>query len=562
MIRNAVIIMLIFISAFSNNFASIDSTGLISSFYELFPGKNFKISNLGPRDFGKLIREHFEYSPQLRSMLYQIKSGEYTLKALEYSFSPAFLFGADYSNNSQFHREVIVNANIPVAWDNDNPIISNVNLPNGGVGIIWLPRPVSWAYKDIPLNASDSYRDQTLSGNIGITKKYNFGLQLNANANPLYFRLDPETYGFPWSSQISASFLLPLFKNFGMEGSPEVISAEKTRLQMIIENESINMIKNELASSLLNYYISIALVQKQLESLDSLEKLLDIQYDDVDLLTQNGRITIIENLSVKNSKLNTSSQRSFLIKNLVYLSSKLNVNPVSYDTVNLYIADLSNIDNFLDRTYTFFKEILTEDSLKSIIEKHPQVKIANLELKQSEIDMLYARNQSMPDISLNGTIGVFEQTRLGYSNPWNAVKGIGRPDGLTWQFGLNYTLPIKNAYDEYYEASVAAKMSQEENQLQSRKNLSDMLTDYIFNIKSSYENIKIAKKNIDLFNQIYENEAKPLFESKRMNRYDYSSYLIQIENSKMTLYSLQQSYFEYMFQFTSALNIDISEFIK
>ena len=552
---------LFIILIYSKSFA-IDSLGIDKSFNELFPGKKYEIVGLTPLEFGKIIANHFKESPQLRSMDYQLQSTDYTLKALGYSFSPAFLLGLNYNNNSQFHREVIVNTRVPVEWDNENPIISNINLPNGGVGIIWLPRPIGWAYKDIPINASDDYRDQTVVGTIGLTKKYDFGLQLNATAYSLNYRIDPVTYGFPWSNQMSASFTLPLMKDYGYEGSQEVVAIEKTRLGRIIESETINNIKTSLASSLLTNYIQIALIQKQLVSVDSTGKLLDIQIEDVDMLTQNGRITVVENLNVKNTKQTIYSQSSYLLKNLVYLSSKLNVNPVISDSINIYLVSNVDIDNFLEISYNFFNSIVTKNSIEKIIEEHPQVKIAGLELMQSEIDMNYARNQARPDISLTGSVGAFEQSRLGYGNPLASAGGLGYPDGLFWNLGVNYTLPVANAYDEYYQASVAGRMSQEENQRMTRRSLADRIADYIFGIKSSYENLVNAKKNLKVFQNIYDNEALPLFESQRMNRYDYSTYLIQLENTKMNIYSLQQAYFSSLFQFTAELNIDINQFLK
>jgi len=81
---------------------------------------------------------------------------------------------------------------------------------------------------------------------------------------------------------MSASFTMPLMKDYGYEGSQEVVAIEKTRLGRIIESETINNIKTALASSLLTYYIQIALIQKQLVSVDSTGKLLDIQIEDVD----------------------------------------------------------------------------------------------------------------------------------------------------------------------------------------------------------------------------------------------------------------------------------------
>ncbi len=68
---------------------------------------------------------------------------------------------------------------------------------------------------------------------------------------------------------------------------------------------------------------------------------------------------------------------------------------------------------------------------------------------QSEIDMNYARNQARPDISLTGSLGAFEQSRLGYGNPLASAGGLGYPDGLFWNLGVNYTLPVANAYDEF-----------------------------------------------------------------------------------------------------------------
>jgi len=142
------------------------------------------------------------------------------------------------------------------------------------------------------------------------------------------------------------------------------------------------------------------------------------------------------------------TQSSYLSKNLVNLA-KLNVNPVISDSINIYLVSNIDIDNFLEISYNFFNSIVTKNSIEKIIEEHPQVKIAGLELMQSEIDMNYARNQARPDISLTGSLGAFEQSRLGYGNPLASAGGLGYPDGLFWNLGVNYTLPVANAYDEF-----------------------------------------------------------------------------------------------------------------
>src|SRR5690606_37073123 len=110
-----------------------------------------------------------------------------------------------------------------------------------------------------------------------------------------------------------------------------------------------------------------------LNSVDSLEKLLDIQIEDVDMLTQNGRITLVENLNVKNTKRSIFSQRSYLLKNLVYTSSKLNVNPLATDSINIYFAKNVEVENFLEKSFYYFNQIIAGKNIDKIIEEHPQV---------------------------------------------------------------------------------------------------------------------------------------------------------------------------------------------
>jgi len=557
-----IFLVFIMLFLFNDSIFAIDMQRIDESFKNIFPHKHYEVISDKPNLINDIIDIHFKNSSQLRSLEYQNQSTSYQIRATESLFKPQYQFSMNYNNYNTYHREVMVNARIPVEWDNDNPIITNINLPNGGEGIIWLPRPVGWAWRDIPLNASDFYRDQTMLGNIGVSQRFPFGLQVNALSYSLDYRLNPKTYGFPWSSQLATSFMLPIMKNWGTDGSVEVNAIEKMKIDNEITNESYNSLKKSIKSQIISDYIQLYYTIRQIQIIDSIESVLSVQAQDIDLLTQDGRVTVVENLNMKNSLYSITSQRNSLFNSFIYLNSKLNFNPGFQDTLLIFFPESIELNELVDLAYNYFQEQIAKNDIQQLAKAHPQSIIAEHSLRQIDYDVRYASNQAEPDISITGSIGVFELSRLGFKDPLHSTANLIKPDGVRWNFGVQYTLPT-GKYDKIIlEANLVRQKAQVESLLETNKSIGNMITDYIFNLENSFDNITNARRDKLTFQNIINKEINPLYELKRINRYDYNTYLRQLQSNDLRIIQSQSQFLSYFFQFAGEMNFDISDVIN
>ena len=320
----------------------------------LFPEKKVLIDTLAGRNIVTLLEEHLKTSPSLAQIVAQKRSADLTYDAYESSFSPNLLFNLGYYSYDTYYREVTVNANIPVKWDNENPIISNITLPNGGEGIIWLPRPLEWEYKDIPLNASGDYRNEILTSSVGMNYTFPWGLSIGAFNYELDHRFNPETYGFSWSTRVSSSVSMPIFKDAGVEGNWQWISKEMSMIDTRIQDESMKAMRNAIVSEVLEDYYLLYLAYEKILILKRMQEILDIQTQDVDKLTEDQRITVSENIKMKSQQRNIEFEIESAVNNFVYLSQKLDPEQVLNDTVKIYIPYSRNFISSHFNNNTFF----------------------------------------------------------------------------------------------------------------------------------------------------------------------------------------------------------------
>lgn len=541
---------------------SIDSSRISDSFSRIFPGKQLEIKKLSQKELEKIINEHLEKSYSIAGIKQQQKSDAFSLDAARANFSPNLSFSTSYQNYNTWLRQDVVNKRIPVKWDNDNPIMTNINLPNGGEGIIWLPRPLAWEYRDISLNASEFYRSELFNGNISLNKKFMFGLNLSALSYSMNYRLNPDVYGFPWSSQISTSFMLPLFSGFGKEGQEKYVEMEKIKLDRKIDDESLKSIKNSVFTTVLRNFANAYYYYQKAHALDSIADLLDMQVEDVDMLVEDSRVTMTESISIKSSQRNIDYEIQYAINNFIYSAASMNFDPANSEEIIIYLPENIDIQKVIEEAISIFQRNNSDIQVESLIDNHPQIVIDQYELRQSEIDVEYYNNLKKPVINIVGSFQVFEQSRLGYSEPWIAAeKNLIKPDGVQWNFGLQYHLPLSSIKDDLFQSAVTQMRSKEIIIDNTKKQIGESIANYLFNIKSTLDNIDNSNKNLEDISKIIRTHANPLFEKHRMSRYYYCSYLRELQSGLLQKLESENQFLNYFLQFSSDMNIYVEPLI-
>ncbi|MFW5702075.1 MAG: TolC family protein [Bacteroidota bacterium] len=541
---------------------AIDSARIADGFNGIFPGKELRIEPLDESALRRIINNHLKNSYDIAGIDAGGRRDEFSLDAAEEAFTPTLNFGMNYQNYSTWHREVVVNARVPVKWDNDNPIITNINLPNGGEGIIWLPRPIGWAWRDIPLNASDSYRDEMFKGNASISKKFDFGLQVSALNWTMDYRLNPKVYGFPWASQLGTSFLLPLFKGFGKEGQNEWTGIQKMKLNRKIDDENLRRVRSRIVTGVLGYFAEAHFYYNQVVILDSIARLLNRQVEDVDLLVEDSRVTISESIQLKSRQRNIDYEIRYALNNFIYYSALLNFDVGNSKEITIYVPDVKDMERIVDRARDIFEENITAEATTRLIENHPGLRVDNYQLEQSRIDRDYYYNQQKPDIDITGSVGVFEANRLGYGEVWEAAgENFVKPDGFQASLGVQYTLPLGAPDEDIYMASLCELESREMSILSSRKQIGEALAQYQFRISSAIENMKNSEQSLDEVRDMTKRHADPLFENKRISRYNYSSYLTELQSEMLGQLEAQKQFLSSFLMFTSDMNIPVEEIL-
>jgi hypothetical protein len=182
--------------------------------------------------------------------------------------------------------------------------------------------------------------------------------------------------------------------------------------------------------------------------------------------------------------------------------------------------------------------------------------------EQSNINIEYAENQKKPEINFLASFGSFEVNNLGYNNFGSALaKTFTKPDGITWNLGVQYILPTGNSDEYRYLSAVKQEESSIEDMKGARKALSDILKQHIYGIENALDGINNSLNNLSVIDEIINKEATPLFIAKRLNRYDYSSYLSEHQNAELNLITAKGDYFNLFFSFTQDMNINLDEFL-
>lgn len=325
-----------------------------------------------------------------------------------------------------------------------------------------------------------------------------------------------------YGSSLSFELSQPLLKDFGFNISRREILVARTNQQISAAAFRANLINivYSVEEAYWNLFYGIENLKVRQQSLKLAQDLLAKNNREVEV----GTLAPIEILSAEAEVATREAdilQAEVLVKN-------------NEDTLKTFINLLSE-ENRLDYTITpisepFFEEndISIDDALMTGMENRPDLDSRRLELKNTEINLSYAKNQLLPNISLDvsswspGTSG----TQILYLNddpltdmvigtvPGGASDAFKDALGFkyqNWQLGITLTFPIETIFSRaaYAQAKLNKKMALFNLENQEQQIFLD-IRNAVRTVQTNYKRVEAYKAAKELALKKLEAEGKKL----------------------------------------------------
>jgi outer membrane protein len=285
--------------------------------------------------------------------------------------------------------------------------------------------------------------------------------------------------------------------------------------------------------------------------------------DDVSLNVVNANLNVLfnkENLETAQAQSNFSQEQLVRVNKLVDAGVQPRANVydavanASRDEQNLTIAQnnydlaLLSLSQFLQLPFEGFEiEIQEVDNPSSALmyndvtpileyayQNRPEVKVAEKNIENAEINTEIAKSGFLPDVSLGYTFGsnVFfsnlSQTEETFFNQLNDQK--------TQNFNVNIAIPIFSGYDN--KTNVAKSKIQQENSLldleQTKLNLESNIQRAFTDAKAAFKTFEASKKSLEAQEMAFQN-AQERYNMGALNTFDLEQTRIQLINAQSAL---------------------------
>jgi len=327
----------------------------------------------------------------------------------------------------------------------------------------------SFSFIEAEEKISTEYRDYSASIFQRIPTGGEFSISLTSyknDSNQKFLSVNPR-----YSSTLRFNFTQPLLKNFGFKISrKEIIIAKNNRdiSESQLKGVLMDTIYN-VESAYWNFVYSIENLKARRQSLKLAQDLLAKNKREVEV----GTLAPIEILSAQTEVASREAdilQAEAMVKNNEDLLKTIINLAAEEKGVE---ADIIPVDKpAFDR-----KEVNLEDALLTALENRPDLRANRFDVKNKEIDLSYARNQLLPDLSVlasywspgvSGTQIVYDildpfgppiTTIPGGSS--DALKDAFRLKYKNWYVGLTLSIPLNSVLSraEYAQARVNLEQS-------------------------------------------------------------------------------------------------------
>jgi outer membrane protein TolC len=360
--------------------------------------------------------------------------------------------------------------------------ISNIH---SAINYVLNENPDLETYKLNQTKAEQELKNQKLSilPNIsgGIGGNYYIDLQSSA--------LPGEIVGLP-GEKVIVEFGTKYIYNAGISANMDLLDMSyffKIKISEIIQdiqNAQTEAFKQKIIEQTALYYSAIQITT---QSIANNQKNLNVADSILSITEQRYKEGIIDLAAVNLSKISANNIRQTIISNEMVLHQYYTELKI---LMGLQLEDMLQITEELKLTNVSFIELKELNPDKNL-------EIYNLQLQQSEIDIKTKRASFYPKLSTSGYFG-YQQFKDDFvvafdDNAWKPYNYIG----------LNLSIPIFNSYANKGNLKIA-KVNQQINEqvletenMKSKMKDNQLLTDY----ENSLEQLKLSKQNHELFKQ-------------------------------------------------------------
>ena len=548
--RPVIILFLFFFYSGGTDSSAQLQDDILKSFEKIYPRKTVVFDSLESKRLEPITEAFIHDSYEISSLKRETEKLRLNIDLQKTSNVPYFYMSAGLNGYNSYDRIVNVLANVPVEWDNKNPIKTDYRLPNGGRGIMWIPRPKRWEEHNMELHASTAYKDVLQTYTAGLSYKFPFGLSINAFNLSLHNRLMPKTYGFPFSTTLTNSFELPLFKSFGNDGSISEFEKSMSQINIEIAGQNIKNIANEISYSTIQQYLKTYINWNMLQSVNGLLDLTEIQMKDYRILVDKNLISVYDRLRIEREYARLAAQKESSIFDYIFVTTKLNpIKLTQSQDVSLYIPYIDSLEAGAANLEEILLNNYLADTEENLVKINNEAIMADKYLQQSKINLKYSKNQSEPDISITGGLTAFQSDELGYGDISRSLRELfNRSDGIAWNLGLTYRFNFASSPDKInYLISVKDYQDKLENLKETNEFIKQSIDDQILKIRAARIVFENARKNLEYSKKVMQ-EGDELFSLQRISRFDHCEYKKNVISEELNVLSAFDNYLDLLIQ--------------
>lgn len=502
---------------------------------ELFPEQAILPDTVRIRTFHDV--PPFTEPPEIKQIAARLREMEARYTSLRFGNIPYLNLSLAQNEYQAYERFAEIYSHVPVAWDNENPEQIDINLPNGGHGLVWVPKPIEYEWKFIETHASREYHSRYSTASMGLYYQFPFGATLHLMNLSLGYKHEPKNYGFPWYTTLTNSFSVPLVDLFDPASSSQTMQEENLRNQISLQRDLLDQTRTNLGRERLLQLLQLYAQWRQLLLNQSMIELTAIQLEDIDQLYQRQMVSTFDRLNLQRQYQEQLAGREQLLYSLILSSAGLQQTGNSFV---LYFPEVPDPDSLIA---TFEDKLPSDPADFERIHDLSAVKSAENGISVAKNDLLLMERKSRPDVNLDLSMDMFESNDLGYSDAWKAFQNVSaNPDGINWTATLSWRVPMtwfsenreRNAAKENVQAQQAYRSQLEQSLVEEARNYRVAVIQSKAGVASAMETLRYNRERLE--------GGKALLAGKRISRLEYVSYLKEYHNAEFGLLQARIQY--------------------
>ena len=360
-------------------------------------------------------------------------------------------------------------------------------------------------------NAAYSYLDSPGDSSINRTQNYNFLTASQALPTGGTLRLDFTGYRTTtnqrgrtidprFGTTMSFQLTQPLLRNFGFKMARREILVAKNNLGVSEEN-----LKNALMTAVYDVESAYWNLVYSIENLEVRRQALQLAKDLLDKNQRSVEVGTLAPMEVLSAQAEVATREADLIQAETQIKN-------SEDALKLLLHITGDEDKGLtalvpkDKPTYVAREVTLDEALAAAIQNRTDLRIAQIGLETDRLNLSFAKNQTLPDLSLSASYSSpgIDGTRIYYvGNPLDGIIDHTVPGDITgalkqtmkftypnWNLGLTLSLPLANVLTRASLAQARLNLRQAMLDLENQKD------EVYVEIKSSVRAVQANYKRI------------------------------------------------------------------